>query len=272
MDSVIAWFYESCNWGLKPEQKESITPVYCALGHRYQQYELDSLGKLEAVLKKHSKLPKFDLKVSRALEKYGEKHEQEDANIPARNLLLAVEAANFGATRVIIVCQKDERTLPDRDANFFSSTSALLSHLFSKRVWLEPIFNEMDKTEMVVWFLNTPKLPLTRQERIEILSATVACYTPAHRAVGLVNTKSDWLACGECPACFRRAVALAHELVFEDHAVNVFETKTVDDYISKMASYSPLRRARILRALYLSGSSRHAQATEKHLELCKDDM
>jgi 7-cyano-7-deazaguanine synthase in queuosine biosynthesis len=245
MDSIIGWFYLSTN--------NPVVPLYARLGHRYQSQELEALEHIQHLL---SLLPTrfpFKFEQSMALGAYGKNYEQSDANIPARNLLLAVEAANRGATEIAIVCQADERTLPDRNEMFFKRSSDLLSQLYEKHVRVSPVFQEWDKTDMVNWFLDTHDLDLSYQDRVNVLLATTACYQP-------VEIDKKHQQCGNCPACFRRAVALINNGLTETYAQNVFESDVAREYLDKLGRYSVLRQKRTVMALYKSGSSLYKQA------------
>ena len=245
LDSVIAWFYLSYQLNYKVEAS-----LYCKFGHRYEEEELAALTALNEQFSLHSLDPK--IVVSSVYSSYGGIREEANANIPARNLLLAVEAANRGGNLIHIVCQKDERSLEDRSERFFKDASTMLAGLYNEQyLRVDPVFPDWDKTQMVEWFLMTPKFSLSYHQRLGFIRKTVACYQPVSS-----------VPCGNCGACFRRAVALANSKIFEEHAEPVFESATAKRYIEKNRDYSPERQKRTKMALYLAGSSLYSSVGE----------
>ena len=165
MDSYIAWHYLR-----KPKT------LFANLGHRYRFKEF------EAVIKT---IPKTKIMEMSTIGKY----EEDDANIPLRNLYLSMLAVNEGASKVWMIVQKDEMSIPDRSHEFFSSSSKLLTFLAEREVKVSSPFCHMDKTEMVGWFVKNIN-------DVKGLLSTVGCFS------------SEEGHCGNCGSCFRRYVAL----------------------------------------------------------------
>jgi len=225
VDSLIGWFRMG-----KP------AALYCSLGHRYEGLELNATKNLEDVTPE-LKVTDIDL-----LSNLGQ-FEKEDAEIPGRNFQLAFAAAINGYDHIGVVCQKDERSIPDRSIYFFGLAEKTLSYLFNRKIILDPVFPEHDKTEMIKWFLDT-ELGIERGHKIEILKATVACYQPRSNRQ-----------CGNCPACFRRAVAFCNNGIFEVYAQDVWCSPIAKEYLrkAKNGSYSEDRNNRILNAFVEAG-------------------
>jgi len=182
-DSLIGYFY------LQAKYKKTPTGIYVPLGHKYQARELVAV---EAF--KH----KWNMQVE-IMPSYGSYglFEKEDAEIPGRNLLLVLLAAHLNADHIWLVAQQGEREIPDRSATFFHLSSELMSLLFKGEIIVDTMFDQMTKTEMVRWFLESDEVPLSPKERELMLRDSYSCYG------GGFNP------CGRCPACFRRWVAFS---------------------------------------------------------------
>lgn len=182
-DSLIGYFHIIAKF------KKTPTGIYVPLGHKYQEREITAVNLFKN---------KWNMQVDvlPQYESYG-LFEREDAEIPGRNLLLALLSAHLNTSNIWIVAQEGEREIPDRSDMFFTMTSALLSLLFRGDIKVGTMFNQMSKVEMVKWFLKTNEIDLTAKERELMLRDTHSCY------------KNGFNPCGECPACFRRWVAFS---------------------------------------------------------------
>ena len=167
MDSYIAW------WELGHPKT-----LYVDLQHKYAEKELLAV---KATIPETKRI-QFPLGT----------YEHHDAYIPFRNLHLCTLAANEGATKIWLIVQKDEMSLPDRSQEFMSKASQLLSLLSSRTsIEIATPFDLIDKTQMVHYYkqIGGP---------IDQLLKTVGCYD------------SELGHCGNCNACFRRYIALAN--------------------------------------------------------------
>jgi 7-cyano-7-deazaguanine synthase len=229
VDSLIGWF----RMGM-PDL------LHVEIHHRYHELEVTAVNSIS------STYPELGgkLKSSQALKGVGQ-WEKKDAEIPARNLMLAIAAAQYGYNRIGLVCQLDERSIPDRSNDFFIHASTMLSSLFGRGIQLDPVFPDMDKTDMIRWFLDGfPLMQSERDRRIELLKKTVACYTPVERGTGLMQ-------CGECPACFRRVIAFELNDVRENYAQNPYMSAVAMMYwkMVQAGKYTGKRAERITEYL-----------------------
>jgi 7-cyano-7-deazaguanine synthase in queuosine biosynthesis len=233
-DSLVSWVRMG-----KPDL------LQVELGHKY--FRLETLA-IEELCQFSSEI-RTKLRKEKALFRVGETWEKPDAEIPARNLLIAIAAARLGYDQIGLACQLDERTIPDRSEEFFQDASKMLSNLFSRPITLDPVFPDMDKTSMIQWFLSdtTDK---EREFREGLLRRTVACYTPTRRlSMGELGIQE--VQCGNCPACFRRAVAFTLNNIEEEYAVDPWSTNVARMYFDKAIKgvYSEQRCQRIISAL-----------------------
>ena len=203
VDSYVAW--EAC---LRPET------LYVNLGHKYWKKEV------KAVI---DTIPSTKIIDCKSIGKY----EKDDAEIPARNLLLATLAAMEGADRIILVVQKDEMSIPDRTKDFFLNTSVLLSRLMGREITLMTPFEFMDKTEMISWYVDQglPMRPLLD---------TVGCYDAAEGH------------CGNCSACLRRYIAFMNNGIDPGYELS---TEIRVQYLESLSSYSVDRQERMRKWL-----------------------
>jgi 7-cyano-7-deazaguanine synthase in queuosine biosynthesis len=165
MDSYIAWHYLG-----KPRT------LFVDLGHRYRVKEVRAI---------RDTIPDTEIIPSLFIGQY----EEDDANIPMRNLLLVMCAVWEGANRVWLIVQKDEMSIPDRSSIFLTTVGKFLGNLVSRSVFVATPFAEMDKTDMVKWYMENVG-------DVDFLLRTVGCFDSG---VGH---------CGNCGSCFRRYVAL----------------------------------------------------------------
>lgn len=221
MDSLIAWEYLG-----RPDR------LYVRLGHRYEHEEYEVV---KGFIKKNSGvLNVVDMRT------IGSSFEEEDATIPLRNLYLAMVAANMGYSNIYIVAQKEERSIPDRSVAFFKMATEMLTFLTGRPVSVASPFADMDKVDMVRWYIDHLK-------DMKSLEETWACYTPVR--VGLHREP-----CGNCPACFRRFNALVLNGYHEQWFFRLKKSAVVSDYYIKAKQgthYSPERNARILAAIQM---------------------
>lgn len=214
MDSLIAWEYLG-----RPDC------IYVDMGHKYHASELRVCNLLMG----------NKLKIVSA--SFMKTYEKEDAEIPARNLFLAMVAALEGYDNIALTVQVDETSIPDRTLEFFEKTSEQLSALFGRQIKVFSPFlhlSQMDKVEMVKWYLS-------EGHDVDALLNTWACYSPVVESVP----------CGSCPACFRRFVALSLNGLSEYWYPTIKFSPVAKEYKARAQNgyYSPERSAHILKAL-----------------------
>lgn len=200
----------------------SPTPIYVGLGHRYEQQERErALALLPNTLAITLGIGQWELP---------------SAEIPLRNLYLAMAAVNLGFRRIWLSVQKDEMSIPDRTPLFFSMASSVLSLLAAEPVEVGTPVADMDKVEMVRWYLGRHP----SQEDRQLLVRTWACYHPWRDEP-----------CGDCPACVRRFIAMRLNEVEEPWHYKVRGAPVARAYLAKAKSggYSPARCAHTIAAL-----------------------
>jgi 7-cyano-7-deazaguanine synthase in queuosine biosynthesis len=221
LDSLIAYYY------LKWRDGRSPLCVYATLGHRYQQKELQAMSKIY-----NMGGPAYVIDNSLNLGA----REENNANIPQRNMFLAMVGAHYG-DEIYLVCQKGEQDIPDRSPEFFEQGSKMLSLMNGKKITLSPVFDNYTKTEMVKWFLR-------EDFDLEILKASVSCYS------------NMWeKQCGACPSCFRRWVSMYLNGVEEEYASDPWQWEGVAGYLDRIKNnhYIKERSEDILEALKRKG-------------------
>ena len=122
MDSLIAWEYLK-----RPET------LYINLKHKYYKEELSSVL-----------LTVPDTKILDSALSLGA-FETAGAEIPMRNMYMAMAAASLGYEKIWLVVQKDEMSIPDRTEKFFLKASEMISFLMGKTVVVNSPFKHMDK-------------------------------------------------------------------------------------------------------------------------------
>lgn len=227
-DSFIAY-----HW-VRYVEKKDVTLGVAALATRA------SLGEHYAITKTLSDVPQLEFLCP------VEHLEEEDANVPARNLLLPVLAVMHGYRDIVISIQKDEMTIPDRQQGFMEATSLALSLSVGAPVHFRTPFADMDKTDMVGWYLSDSRIPDDEKTRREKLSNTLSCYKPTW-----AGPEDRFDHCGNCAACIRRYIAFKPLQVATNWRMQPTDSSLSQDYVlrAKGGHYSAERNRRILEAL-----------------------
>lgn len=234
MDSLIAWEYLK-----RPDC------LYIDMGHKYANVEKAAVLKLmRSYIGEKCNIGIADFKLLGNFE-------TEDATIPLRNLYFAMIGVNSGYDRIWIIVQKDEMNIPDRTYTFFIKASALLTMLSGRDIFVGTPFKQMDKTDMVKWYVKSGK-------DIEKLKMTWACYHPEEFKGPWdprVGATTVYRPCANCPACFRRFVAMKLNGIEEEWHGSLLKSDIVKTYLErakKGKNYSAERNKRILDALEVS--------------------
>lgn len=190
--------------------------VYVRIGHTYESAELFAVGQL------NHRIADLDVTVVDG-PKVGPL-EAPDGHIPHRNLALITAAAAFlpDVDEVMLGALLGEAS-PDKSSRFLRRTAAALSASEGRRLRVTAPGRRWTKTGLLRRFLH--QFP----DHVAELAITRSCYSVI--AAG---------PCGQCPACFRRAVALWH-VGLRDRPV------TLPAVASAGAAWTAARRAGVAR-------------------------
>lgn len=157
--------------------------LYVALGHRYQDQELETVARSG-----------LDVQVDRRL--YLGDLERDDAIIPLRNLYLAAIASHYGDTIGLGALAGEVN--PDKSERFRQEASQVLSTCYSRSYWssghpvvLEYPLARWTKAQLVAHYLRKGG------DGQDLVARTRSCY------------QATDLPCGVCGACVKRHIALA---------------------------------------------------------------
>jgi 7-cyano-7-deazaguanine synthase in queuosine biosynthesis len=223
MDSYITYKYVGRSSG----DNDIVYPVYFSLGHRYEHQELAAVANTLG-----SKVMRdFTLKGLGKVEDYF-------AHIPGRNAHLVLASLKYAVVKsskvfVWLTVQKDEMSIPDRSEEFFEKMSEVCSVLVGSEVLVATPFRDMDKADMVAWYLS-------KGYSVDELLSTWACYN-----------STSYIPCGECSACIRRYIALSINGLSEEYRIDPLSSSLADSYrkAAKLGEYSEQRCGRILEVL-----------------------
>lgn len=228
MDSVSALFLEKpdyaifINYGVKYNDNEQLHFLNIK-----KRYEKNNPNKTKFII--------LDNKINLA------SYEEEDYNLPLRNLYLimlatneviSLEKDNINGLDIMLITQKDEMSIPDRTIEFLDKASDIISFLTGKNIKCYTPFVDIDKTDILKKVIE--KCGKSIGEFVYIFS--YSCYGSRE--------------CGNCPACFRKWVAGINN----DFYHNIFEVRPdtseiAKEYLSKINKYSIDRQERIINAL-----------------------
>lgn len=208
--------------------------VYCNIGHKYSSVE--SARALNLAHNIYSNIPMVILNnIDLGL------YERSNAHIPLRNMYLIMNAVNYGLLKfpddelsLWLTVQKDETSIPDRTPYFFSMMTSLMSEHAEKFALVQSPFFEMDKTSMVGYYLQ--KLNGTKDI---LVNHSYSCFVGGE------------IECGDCPACFRKWVALKNNGIDGNFNVNPLLSKTAERYVKELDHYPLSRQSRIKQAMGL---------------------
>ena len=150
-----------------------------------------------------------------------------DVHVPARNLMFATIGVRF-ASEVVIAGVGDE-ICSDKSVSEFRNMSRILSkHCgFSVKV-SSPLWGYTKESAVAEY--------LVRGGDVELLRKTVSCYSAE--------------LCGDCEACFRRAIALACNGV-----IVPLGDRVIGEQVSRLHMYDQARQSSIIRGIRALGKS-----------------
>lgn len=214
IDSFCAWSELQCD------------TVYMNLGHRYSAAEEKAIDRT---------IPKTMRIKSLCLGAF----EGDDADIPGRNMYLAMYAANLGYSKICLVAQKDEMAIPDRSARFYRDSSTMLSFLYDRPIEVFTPYEEFDKFEIIRRYISAGG-------NTELLMQTWACYQPRFH-------RGKFTPCYDCGACFRRVTSFMYNDIVEDKDGyrELLQTATMRRYRDKLLNneYSKDRTEKTMIAI-----------------------
>lgn len=147
--------------------------------------------------------------------------------IPARNLTLASMVTTiFNPDEIVIAGLRDDDVV-DKNPQAFKDMSEILTKFSKKKITVTSPFWNFSKGEIIENYLKNGG------DR-EYLKMAVSCYD------GVGDTH-----CNDCPACFRRYVALKSN----DIDVETPTKRIIESYVKKLWQYDEDRRARTFIAI-----------------------
>jgi len=195
LDSVIAYYYALA----KGYKEDEIFPLWLDLGQPYNWKEEEVIDRLPF------KVNKMHIDLVREEFDNVPTPESDKQIIPGRNLMFAVIGASFGKTVWLSALDGERNPFAkerDKSEKFFADATDLLTYVFNilrPETVLETPFRNMTKQEAVAWALDNGVSE-------ELLMSTSTCYDDKEKA------------CGECPTCFKRWVAMYGNGIYEEHS------------------------------------------------------
>lgn len=206
IDSYIAYHFLN-----KPQT------LYFNIRNRYWKHEIQAVTSL---------IPSTIIDTSLDL---SDRETGENAYIPARNLLFAIQALKY-SDRIIIAGLRDDM-VSDKNAAIFDKWSSMLSEMEGREIIIHSPFFHVCKSDIVHWF------KVAHPDKLnDLVNRTMSCYTP------------DMFYCGTCRACFRKWCALT---VNEIPCPPFHNIKLAKEYYRKANSrfYDDQRNYDIIKAI-----------------------
>ena len=169
-----------------------------------------------------------------------------DIFVPNRNLTFAsVVATLFNPDYIYIAGLKDDNVV-DKTEQAFKEMSNIISNFSNKRIRIISPYWNLTKGEIIEEFIKQNK------NAEEILLNTYSCYNGVEGG------------CGNCPACFRKFVALkSNNIDFKRPSESI-----IKEYLKKIHKYD---RNRIARTFIALKSIKKIQAVDIDGVLCEEN-
>jgi len=211
IDSFI--MYE---WLLSNKQLFDIfTPLYIDYGQKYVKAELEALNRL---------IPNIEV-----IRVQGTPYEEINSGFtPARNLFLASIAVMYANADIVYMAGLKDDNVSDKNPEAFEQMGYMLSKFSRKKIIVDSPFFDVTKAQIVSKYLAAGGSP-------DKLRETFSCYAP-------IREKDP---CYNCPACFRRWVALTANGI----SMPPINRDIVLKYLKKLNNYCPERVNATLAAL-----------------------
>lgn len=214
-------------WTIEYYGKDKTKALYCALTTKYEAKELEAAKLICSKLGVHLIMePAFNIGI----------YEEDDANIPLRNLILMCSAAIHSTEQdVNVVIQNIQvgEYGPDRDEKWNLLAQMVISQGIGRNIVMHTPFANKSKQDIVLYIRSL--------QQDELLLDTIGCF------------KAEDGHCGECKACFRRYIALEHSGIntFGHFNKKVLEWSGTRTYANKMLSggYDDQRKRETLAVL-----------------------
>jgi len=156
--------------------------------------------------------------------KLDKESELSDIFIPSRNLFLAsLVVVKFKPDRVLIAGLGDDYVV-DKNPDAFEHMSEILTRFSGKPITVYSPFFGFTKGSLVESFLESSS---DKNEARITLEKTYSCYSGEEKP------------CMDCPACFRKFVALASNGIFNKQSIP--SDRIIKEYLQKLHTYNPER-------------------------------
>lgn len=205
------------------EENVDLELLYVKCGEVYEDAELKHLEKF---VKTYVGWPLTTINISNAkVGKY-------DRFVPNRNMTIAsIAVTSLGADEIWIGGLKDDNVI-DKNDQAYKTMSYVLSLFSDKQVVVKSPYSDLTKGELVDKFLH--RGDISKELATEILLSTFSCYDGKEEP------------CGNCPACFRKFVALESNGISSNIPL---QEPIIKHYLKSLHNYSPDRINRTLIAL-----------------------
>ncbi len=217
IDSTIAWHFYSTM-----RQADENIPVFIAYDQEYMKEERAALLQLDI-----PNVQEMRIDIDPGL----------DVFVPARNLTFASAVASAYDPDEIVIAGLRDDVVVDKTPEAFTEMSNIISKFSKKQIKVISPFWGKSKGEIVGEFLQWHK------SADLIIRECFSCYSPV-----------DHWHCGNCPACFRRYVAMVTNGIPAD-----FDNKAlIIEYLDKIHRYDSDRQSRIFTAAKMGFQSLEA--------------
>lgn len=193
--------------------------LYCAIGHRYQESEIETIKQIGVDVTIDDRLFLGDKELDNAI-------------IPLRNLMLIGIASYYGKSIGLGVL-KDEIN-PDKSQTFRNQVTSILSTCYAKSYWSEggtyqveyPI-SAYDKVSLIKYFLKNGGT-------VSELLKTRSCY------------KTTDNPCGHCSACLKRYIAMRLNDIDEQYENDPHTSPVLNDFKIRLHTFSQDRYKQVV--------------------------
>ncbi len=197
------------------------------------------------------------------------KNEKPDANIPHRNLYMAMHAAECYDADVVYIGGTKSDNVSDNNKEIMMQLSNLISTSLDRRVTVTSPWWDYYKSDAIMWYNKTYNDSKSREY---LMRNTFSCYHPVptykirYYKCGNDIYEYEGNECNSCSACFRKSIQMYNIGMFR----TFFNIPLVVTYASRSNKYNLNTPRDIITNAYIKELYKHNDEYNQEITIDKD--